>query len=544
MSKKTFVEHLVKSFAAVRDYGRAGDHTRLAERGINLRRLAAQKKTTAAELLEADFGTSHPAGLDIRHKPDMPVHVKSMLDQLWARPLEIRNTLYELKSTNGYFHPLEPENVYLNPFKGFKPWYPSFEDLVSQGNTLMHETIHRLQNEERQGGWLSSIDDLHMRSVKELDPAVTFADKARRLKTEFNRSSMDRRTGISRYLMQEIEMQARLHSILAAGYISWQKMPVTKIELWAALHNLGVKTPSQIIEALRSTPEGKSALEKFKVGMPVKRSVTKYISEFNDVYKYAGMPQNQLKLWDMAFPAMYGNLLELYGDGPGRERMGLGLNPYPYRHVLGSLRRSLNFLDNNAIDDLVEQVPPQLASKLIYEIMMNNRDYGINPVSQKSPSTYTITRLVNRPDVMDVLHQEEGKGWSVLCAAVAIGHRTALHALLSAGLRLSDINRQSFACYVHSVVQQLSVLQQRQKSFLGKLFLECTASPELNSRVNSLRRSVHLLRAYDAEGLDMNVDIGATGKSRVVSLAALFDSFEQKAGIIQPVSMPQIYQLK
>jgi hypothetical protein len=120
------------------------------------------------------------------------------------------------------------------------------------------------------------------------------------------------------YLAEPVEIQARLQQALADGYQHWGRMPVTPRELYAALVQCGL----DINDALRAAllpddAQTRQALADFAVPP---RDRPGYIQDLNRMQKML-QPTARAALWQTAFPAQYGLLLEFYGDRLGGRRM-------------------------------------------------------------------------------------------------------------------------------------------------------------------------------------------------------------------------------
>lgn len=315
---------------------------RLKERELRLAALTARPRLTSAAILAADFGTDCPAGLSIRSYPGHAVRLFPLtaIDGFDALPEEDRRRM--LAAPIGCAG--EDERIFLHPAY----FDPARRGALSRlfALTLPHEHVHRLQAEERDTGWASAFAGETMRFLDEEGERRGATGAAGRLYTAFRRAVLERRVmrgqdgpvlSVSGYYISEPEVQARLHQILALGYVQWGRMPATATELRAALTGLGVKAPRAVRRALRADPAGRQAMRDFRSGFFVRRAARDIVHELNFVHGYAALPGKRRILWDSALPALYGNLLELYGDGPGRARMGRGENPEAARAVLRAL---------------------------------------------------------------------------------------------------------------------------------------------------------------------------------------------------------------
>ncbi len=131
------------------------------------------------------------------------------------------------------------------------------------------------------------------------------------------------------YYGADHELQARLHNLMAKGYPSWKRVPQTKDELWAALHDLGIKSPN---------------LDDFERWL--KRTENSHIRESFDKHNsllcgHAYPPSAEMNIglnstrngdvllayWLDCLPAAYGDLLVKYGNSTGRQKLGFSNEP-------------------------------------------------------------------------------------------------------------------------------------------------------------------------------------------------------------------------
>lgn len=95
------------------------------------------------------------------------------------------------------------------------------------------------------------------------------------------------------------------------------------------------------------------------------KNMAKVAKDLNLVDEYATFAPVREILWRKAYPAMYGNLLEHYGDGPGRARMGLGANPAAAKKITAALYRDPDILEGKNLSDMVADVHPDNAAMLV-----------------------------------------------------------------------------------------------------------------------------------------------------------------------------------
>jgi hypothetical protein len=152
------------------------------------------------------------------------------------------------------------------------------------------------------------------------------------------------------YLRQGAEVQARLHQVMIDGYQRWGKLPANQDEFLAAIKNAGIKLPKEIETHLNGLP-GNSSARHFLNAKPGLQ--TQVILDIQQVSNSL-MADSRLLLWNKSMPAMYADLIEMYGDKPGRERFGLGKNP----KAEGDLKFSKAPIKNNPTTAPIDTTSP------------------------------------------------------------------------------------------------------------------------------------------------------------------------------------------
>jgi len=169
------------------------------------------------------------------------------------------------------------------------------------------------------------------------------------------------------YLSKEIEMQCRMHTMMAQGYSRWGKLPVTKVELFAALKAQGVEMPPTIEKELASTEEGRKAMQEFRPPSFLERTARELWANFRkkdpmdpDVRGFNGgfnsfTESQREEVGREVFPKLYATLIEFYGDKQGRERFGLGKSRTAERQMFGAV------INENRPDVDYQNLAPQVA---------------------------------------------------------------------------------------------------------------------------------------------------------------------------------------
>ncbi len=124
------------------------------------------------------------------------------------------------------------------------------------------------------------------------------------------------------YFAQDHELQARLHNIIVRGYPAWGKIPQNTDELYAALLDMGIKSPSIVREYL-ARPEQEQLRKIFNQHSSLLEGHwNPSTAEMNIGLNSARSSTVLEQGWKDCLPALYGVLLEYYGDSSGRAKMG------------------------------------------------------------------------------------------------------------------------------------------------------------------------------------------------------------------------------
>lgn len=307
------------------------------------------KKTTVRDVLASDFGHFPPKGLDILVAPEQPVHISSMLSApdkdvllslLRLVPLTSKTAqcTYDQMSVGMQktaFMLAKPLLHFFTAIHAFKYntglrftpvghkrsiVYNSWAVKMSGFTEKLHETVIRLmQNDQlprNNFGLLTSRPYQHTR-MKDLEANVWADDFI---------SVFHEKPSAFGLLADGNHLQSALHTMLSNGYREWGQMPVDTTQFWAALESLGAKLPEFAESELSMTTRGTAARKAFFKVLNPSKLTTVYIQELNQLKFTLKSNDAKADLWDELLPRLYGNLLELYGDRLGRERMGYGKN--------------------------------------------------------------------------------------------------------------------------------------------------------------------------------------------------------------------------
>lgn len=124
------------------------------------------------------------------------------------------------------------------------------------------------------------------------------------------------------YYAQDAEMQARLHNILVRGYKAWGKLPETQDELYAALYDMGIKTPNIVADYL-NRKDNNSLRDAFQKHSSLNGYFDPPNAELNIGLNHFRDRRILESYWRDALPYLYADLLEKkYGDTSAFQRMG------------------------------------------------------------------------------------------------------------------------------------------------------------------------------------------------------------------------------
>jgi hypothetical protein len=121
------------------------------------------------------------------------------------------------------------------------------------------------------------------------------------------------------YLREGVEVQARIHEVIIDGYPRWGKVPANLDEFYAAMKNAGFKMPPEIEKRLENLPENSSA----RGFLTRENGVTKASADIQKVSN-SFSKEGANTFWNKTMPALYADMITMYGDTQGGKRFGLG----------------------------------------------------------------------------------------------------------------------------------------------------------------------------------------------------------------------------
>ena len=257
------------------------------------------------EILTAAFGEWPPKGLDI-NPGILPVQ-------------EVALKYTERKDAFGYVPESGERILYLNKYL-----------LEGQGvgihTTMGHEAIHLLQGDHGPRAHEIFGTQAAERSCNTIMSQLLDFDSKQLIRTFNKCSAYDKKYVEASKLNTGSEIQARIHAIIAEGYRDWQAMPQNIDECWMALNVSGLWLPLEISRHLQKLPKS-SPVHRFTHGKDYSqgKAEEKCVEEMNMFLGTLSEP-GKVMFWRETLPALYADLIEMYGDRQGRARFGLGVN--------------------------------------------------------------------------------------------------------------------------------------------------------------------------------------------------------------------------
>ncbi len=318
-------------------------------------KLLMQGHASVDELLQASFGEWPPKGLDIVGTNSQRVNLISLWKMnshlykpehmnLLLKAKTLQHQLTETFNIAGKATVTGERVIGINKLNTF---YLNRLNLLLSGRiwsaltggnengthtTLGHETAHILQGDHywrAQGvfGYANSQKIWSNQKNAASNEIVSRIFEEHEAKRSILTRLFDMVSGSlgSGYYKQGLEIQARLHEIVTDGYQRWGVVPQNRIEFFAAMENSGFKLPASIRAEMNEAPEIDAIRQTFS-GKPVSNET----NAMNDITFAEKLltPEGRVAFWDKAMPGLYADLIEMYGDGPGRERFGLGKNDF------------------------------------------------------------------------------------------------------------------------------------------------------------------------------------------------------------------------
>ena len=305
---------------------------------------------TMDQILEASFGEWPPKGLEIVGANDQRVQLVPFMEYV-AKALKEKPLLQRLRvqydvvtKYTGFSRQQGPREITINTHKFILFTLPSLFGNKREGrfySTMGHEAIHTLQGDHyyrAESVFGKEYANKVQQSQNDTKSRVLLTCLFEQHALASNPFANKEQEHIS-YLSDGDEVQARMHQIVAEGYQQWGRLPQNREELWVAFSEAGLRPPQGVADQLRLSPTIEQTRAVF--GRRPNSAVADIkIHELNLVQNEL-TPRGHSALWHDTLPAMYADLIEMYGDRQGGERFGLGKNERaPVREAIAAQREA------------------------------------------------------------------------------------------------------------------------------------------------------------------------------------------------------------
>lgn len=380
--------------------------------------LMARGHATVDELLEASYGEWPPKGLDIIGKNRQRVnfvHLIGMIELDRKHPIDSLGKMYdELMKIAGRASLGGDRKIGMNPLT--RHFLPRFSGKSNIASTLGHETAHILQGDhyyraheifgqKNAGSLWKEIE----KPMSDMIADAAFDEKYLKPGVTIDRTKSHDVGNKMAYLTRGVEVQARIHQIVADGYQQWKVLPVTRAELTAALVNMGLKPPKPVMDIMANSQPHREAAARFDIGpQRQSRNVRGAVSNLNYIQEKL-TDEGKAYFWKVALLAIYGDLIEMYGDRYGNERFLPTVNRYRiFREAqleaekdnarkpwsLGGMREDMRILPPRAPEEsLVVSLARNLFNRAVSPLLSakgataSRREPTVEKISQPEPTS-------------------------------------------------------------------------------------------------------------------------------------------------------------
>lgn len=420
-------------------------YARMSARSNEWFHLKRRGSATVQECIEADFGKDGPKGLDIDPWQKQTITFKddgSFLRNLFTSKI----TKTDTQKPAGYVNFNSMDEIYINPFitGEFALRVAAIKNRLARTldipdtSTYSHEFAHILQHGVNNTGWDTETGQ------NKIGQNIHIANMQKpwfeRMMERYKRWSLDRHNPkeykVATYYTSSNEIQARMHELLVHGHTQWQKMPQNKVELWAALHNFGITMPPKIQQALHQTQEGQEALQEYRILPGITQLAANTTWSFNRISSFIMNPDIEGGVFENLYPFLYGQLIEMYGDTLGRERMGFAANPRPAIEVIDILQNTNMSPAPELIEVLAAQIPPSQAGAFINKTIHNHlTDNTTMEVIKALVAREDVRKALFEPDTLIFKPYTDTDNRPPLHTSVFAGRDDLVHILMEAGAR-------------------------------------------------------------------------------------------------------------
>ena len=315
------------------------------ERALELNALYRHGEGKSLHILQTDMGVWPPQGLNIALHSKGDVHFEP-----YFKPHSLTSAYVDFTTTAGI--------IYINTAHYLRAKFNKASRALA--DTIAHENLHVLQKRRMKSG---ISDPMGRNRDYEL--------------TDYLRK---RANTSSRYLCHRDETQVRLHQIVAQYHRYFRKMPLNTAELYTLLDIERVKINSPWVTALLASPQGILAKAKFNAASHQSDWLKPQpIQDMEQIFAAIDKTKRD-EYCQTIFPAIFGQLLEIYGDSEGSRRVGynhnLTLTEFFFRQAWNLQHR---WKENRQFDMRLIQkiiaVMPQYQAEDLMDHLIESRPY-------------------------------------------------------------------------------------------------------------------------------------------------------------------------
>lgn len=288
------------------------------------RQLLNRGHASVDEIMKASYGEWPPKGLDVVSENSQRVTFGNIIDRSMGLKeatgpfAGLRGKVAAVMTIGGDATTHGDRVIRMNPVLG--KVIPGIMGRSALASTLGHEGVHIMQGDNfyRAG----QVYGYHNAKQVFDHQQMVFGNNDTLAKTFQQHASPDLvKSTTFNYLSSGIETQARIHEVMAAGYQKWGQLPANREQFLVAMDSAGMDVPKEIMQELENSPtieQTRAIFDKGKISGGEIRDINRVQNGLTDAGK--------VELWNKAMPEMYVDLIEMYGDGPGRARFDMGVN--------------------------------------------------------------------------------------------------------------------------------------------------------------------------------------------------------------------------
>lgn len=315
------------------------------DRARELNAMYRHGESKSLHILQTDMGVWPPVGLNIAIQSKGDVYFEP-----YFKPHSPTSAYVDFTTSAGI--------IYINTAHYLRAKFNKASRALA--DTIAHENLHVLQKRRMKNGISDALGRNRDYELKDY------------LRKGANASS--------RYLCHRDETQVRLHQIVAQYHRYFRKIPLNTHELYALLDVERVKTNSLWVESLLASPQGMIAKSKFNVSSHQSDWLKpEPVQEMEQIFSTIDKDKRD-DYCQTVFPAIFGQLLEIYGDQEGSRRVGhthnITLTEFFFRQAWNLQHRwnENRPADTRLIQKIIKAMPQYQAEDLM-EHLIDTRPY-------------------------------------------------------------------------------------------------------------------------------------------------------------------------